>query len=477
MPRLDPAPTTPATSRPRRSSPAYALLPALLGGLLFALLAAPTAAAFCGFYVAKADTDLFNQASKVVLVRDGQRTVVTMANDYQGEPQEFALVVPVPTFLEREQIHVGNRAVLDHLDAYTAPRLVEYYDDNPCRRYEMRQLSDAAASPPMVVEELEASAKNLGVTIEASYTVGEYDILILSAEESRGLETWLSANGYRVPDGAGAVLASYLKQGMRFFVAKVNLTEQERLGFNFLRPLQVAYETPKFMLPIRLGTVNANGPQELFVFALTRSGRVETTNYRTVKLPTDTEVPLFVGDEFADFYRTMFSRQVEEHDMRAVFLEYAWDMAWCDPCAADPLSASELAELGVFWVGGGGPEPRPAGRSIRPGPGGGPQNVFVTRLHLRYDGAHFPQDLRFQETGDRSNFQGRYILRHPWTGDDQCPAADAYRQQLAQRRATQAEALAKMTGWTEAEIRERMGLEGTAVAEPEPWWKRLWPGE
>ena len=122
------------------------------------------------------------------------------------------------------------------------------------------------------------SAKSLGVTIEAQYTVGEYDILILSAQQSTGLETWLRENGYTHSGRAHpAVLASYLKQNMRFFVAKVNLTEQAKLGFSYLRPLQVAYESPKFMLPIRLGMVNANGPQELFVYALTRKGRVETT--------------------------------------------------------------------------------------------------------------------------------------------------------------------------------------------------------
>src|SRR4026208_2498479 len=80
--------------------------------------------AFCGFYVAKADTKLFNKASQVVLVRDGDRTVLTMANDYKGDLKEFAVVVPVPTFLERGQIHVAEKGVLDHLDAYTAPRLV-----------------------------------------------------------------------------------------------------------------------------------------------------------------------------------------------------------------------------------------------------------------------------------------------------------------------------------------------------------------
>src|SRR3954452_25280555 len=85
---------------------------------------APALLAFCGFYVAKADTKLFNQASQVVLVRDGDRTVLTMANDFKGDPKEFAIVIPVPTFLQKEQIHIAERVLLDHLDAYSAPRLV-----------------------------------------------------------------------------------------------------------------------------------------------------------------------------------------------------------------------------------------------------------------------------------------------------------------------------------------------------------------
>ena len=214
----------------------------------------PTILGFCGFYVAKADTKLFNKASQVVLVRDGDRTVMTMANDFEGDPKEFAIVIPVPTFLTRGQIHVGDKALIDHLDAYSAPRLVEYFDQNPCERFAYRD----RVLPPMAMEVAAApssarAAKALGVTIEAQYTVGEYDILILSAQESSGLETWLRQNGYRIPVGASEVIGSYLKQNMRFFVAKVNLGEKTRLGFSYLRPLQIAYESPKFMLPIRLG--------------------------------------------------------------------------------------------------------------------------------------------------------------------------------------------------------------------------------
>ena len=64
------------------------------------------------------------------------------------------------------------------------------------------------------------------------------------------------------------------------------------------------------------------------------------------------DIPVFVKTEFGDFYRAMFSEQVRKQNVRTVFLEYAWDMAWCDPCAADPLSYTELRELGVFWQDG-----------------------------------------------------------------------------------------------------------------------------
>jgi hypothetical protein len=90
------------------------------------------AAAFCGFYVAQADSKLFNKSSKVVLSRDGQMTAITMASDYEGEPKEFAVVIPVPTFIERKQIGVVEMRTIDHLDAFTAPRLVEYHDADPC---------------------------------------------------------------------------------------------------------------------------------------------------------------------------------------------------------------------------------------------------------------------------------------------------------------------------------------------------------
>jgi hypothetical protein len=239
----------------------------------------------------------------------------------------------------------------------------------------------------------------------------------------------------------------------------------ERLGAAFLRPLQVAYESPKFMLPIRLGTVNAAGPQELFLFTLIRKGRVETANYRTVKIPTDVEIPLYVQSSFGEFYKAMFDRAVAREDMRVVFQEYAWDLGWCDPCAADPLPAASLRKLGAFWLSDGGDPKAMVGTD----------QVYATRLHLRYDREHFPEDLLLIATRDTSTFQGRYILRHPFLGQPSCPEAEDYRRDLADRLRQEAAALARITGWPIADIRKKMATETRPLeGEDSPWWRHIW---
>ena len=208
--------------------------------------------------------------------------------------------------------------------------------------------------------------------------------------------------------------------------------------------------------------------------AVAKKGRVEPVNYRTVRLPTGMDLPIFVKNEFDRFYPAMFDQLVKKEKHKAVVLEYAWDMAWCDPCAADPLSRDELRELGVFWLGEDGGRGRKAQA----------QNVFVTRLHVRYTAETFPEDIRFQETGDRTNFQGRYVMRHAWKGKPgDCAEAKRYFKDLKVRRAKEAKTLAKLTGWDINEIRGKMQISKNDRPDPqpvdggEPWWKNLWRKE
>jgi hypothetical protein len=465
--------------------------------LAMGLLAANAAQAFCGFYVGKADASLFNEASQVIMARDGDRTVISMANDYKGELTEFALVVPVPTVLKREQINVGDPAIFARIDAYSAPRLAEYFDEDPCRPRVTFERAMSMQAVPAPAAAKAADAKALGVTVEAQYTVGEYDIVILSAKQSDRLETWLSDNGYKIPKGASKALGPYIKQDMKFFVAKVNLKEQAKTGFTKLRPLQFAFESEKFMLPLRLGMLNANGPQDLIVFMLTREGRVESSNYRTVKLPANMDLPVHIRSDFQRFYKSMFDEQAKRENYKVMFTEYFWDMSGCDPCAADPLSTDELRKAGVWWAGEQSgyvpppmrpmpirtpsmmPAPMPTTPArilprLRPMPSGA-QPVMLTRLHVRYTRDTFPEDLMFTQTNDRQNWQTRYVLRHPFKGEATCPEGARYFAEVTKRQEREAQQLASLTGWDLDEIRRKMDMKPVRGESGDEWWKSLWP--
>ncbi|WP_425145490.1 DUF2330 domain-containing protein [Deinococcus sp.] len=424
--------------------------------LLIGLSLVSSAAAFCGFFVAKGDSKIFNRSNQVIIARDGNHSVFTMMNDYQGDVKDFARIVPIPVVPKREDIRIGDPSIIKKLDAYSAPRLVEYFDEDPCAP---AMLEDAMPAPASTAapSSSQARANALGVKIEASYQVGEYDITILSAAQQSGLATYLRGEGYKLPPGADAMLGGYIKGGMKFFVVRVNLARFDKSGGGFLNPIVLSYTSEKFMLPIRLGTLNSPGEQDLTVYLLSPYGRVETSNYRTASVPTDQEVPMLIKDQFASFYRHVFRRAYERQGKSVAFMEYAWNTNSCDPCAGEPPTSDDLKAAGVFWnqsQGYGNPVPLPAAGET---PRDQLKPVFLTRLHVRYTAATFPEDLHFKLTDNTQTFQGRYVLRHPYTGQGKCEAMQSYKSSLKERAETQAQTLANLTGWDVNHIRQRMG--------------------
>ncbi len=403
--------------------------------LILGLFASQPATAFCGFYVAKADGSLYNQSSKIVFVRDRGRSTITMSSDYRGAAKDFALIIPTPRVLERDDIRTVDAKIVSHLDSYTAPRLVEYFDRDPC--------SQNLAEPAVIIEETRGGfgfrkkqkpiyhrADALGVKIKAEYAVGNYDILILKADQSDGLVTFLTNEGYSLPEGAAPVLGQYIKNGMKFFVAKVNLDRHSASKTKDLPPLQISFKSRNFMLPIQLGKLNSSGTQDALFFMLSRKGRIEPDNYKAQALPSDIDVPIFVEQLFGQFYKAMFNKTLGPRG--GIVMEYAWDMQWCDPCAADPLSSDELSKLGVTWLKSGDTAA---------------QDVYVTRLHAQYSKGQMSKDIAFRETRNRDNFQGRYVLNHPFDGNVSCEKAKGYIENTRRRVRREAVDLVEITGW------------------------------
>jgi hypothetical protein len=406
------------------------------------VLAARGADAFCGFYVAGAGAKLFNDATTVVLLRDGTRTVLSMQNAYSGPPEKFAMVVPVPVVLSEENVKTLPSGVFDHIDQLASPRLVEYWERDPCApesdmELAMSRKSMVAAAAPAKAE---MRAADYGVTVEAQFAVGEYEIVILSAQDSSGLEAWLHHESYAIPDGAEPYLRPYVVSGSKFFVAKVDPAKVHMAGDRtVLSPLRFHYDSDDFRLPVRLGLINSSGTQDLIVHILGQS-RYEVANYPNVTIPTNLDVTDATADRFASFYTTLFDR-VASKNPKAVVTEYAWQPMSCDPCPGPPLDMGELATFGF--------DVAPSMHStFEAGVPGGLRRMMpsatwvLTRLHARYSRDSLGEDLVFREapplmggrevrdndgklehgaqTSAFNNFQARYAMRHPWTGPIDC---------------------------------------------------------
>ena len=418
------------------------------------LLASYRAEAFCGFYVGGGGSEIFNNATQVVLMRDETLTVLSMQNNYQGPPDNFAMVIPVPVILKEANVKTLPLDVFNKVDQLGAPRLVEYWEQDPCPKpqpkwdYEDRKYPSVAFSSASTVDR--ETKKDYGVTIEAQFTVGEYEIVILSAKESTGLDSWLRDNKYNIPKGADAVLKPYIEAGMKFFVAKVDIKKVSlnKDGQAKLSPLRFQYDSESFSLPVRLGLLNSSGTQDMIVNIFAKD-RYEVANYKNVTIPTNLDVVDAVRDEFGPWYAALFDKTMEKNP-GAVVTEYAWSTSFssssgnasCDPCPASPPGQKEILSLGADAL------PSTTKTEMNIGKGVGLTNVYtiptkvMTRLHIRYSKDSLGEDLIFKKadpiTGGREHvtkgskleegsvastenfFQARYAIRHPWTGAITC---------------------------------------------------------
>jgi hypothetical protein len=416
----------------------------VLAGLIVGSVALANSApadAFCGFYVSGGGKAMFNDATQVVLVREGTRTVLSMQNDYKGPVEDFAMVVPVPVVLKKEHVKTLTKDIFDRIDALGAPRLVEYWEQDPCPKFRRDMYPPPEAAPTMALGDAEdrsmRQAEKPKVVIEAKFTVGEYNILILSATEASALETWLVDNKYKIPAGAEPLLRPYIENGSKFFVAKV---DPKKVAFEngraALSPLRFHYESEEFSLPVRLGLANSSGTQDLIINVISKDTRYEVANMKNVTIPTNFDVKDSVRTRFGEFYAALFDKTIAANP-KAIVTEYAWtafpQSMKCDPCPPGDMLATDadMMTLGGDIVGG----------NIAQG------GFVLTRLHARYGKNDLKDDLVFKaatpiiggrefrnasgkleygstearpEQGGMNFFQARYAIRHWWTGPIAC---------------------------------------------------------
>ncbi|MFZ5480511.1 MAG: DUF2330 domain-containing protein [Myxococcota bacterium] len=332
--------------------------------------------AFCGTFVGAPGDTLVNRASQVVLARNGDTTTLTVTADYTGDAAEFGLLLPVPEVLTAEDVRTMDPTLIERVATFSMPRNVAYTCDDlgeewhdeggvGCADYGLAVEESGAV--PSAGDDFEST-----VDVESQFEIDGYEIVVLSAEESAGLTAWLDANGYAVPEGGDDVLQEYIDGGSYFLAARVSVDLTEPTSQ--LLPLQFTYDSDVFGLPIRIGTISADGEQEVLVFTLAPSV-VGVANYPEVTVE-DECMWKDDGDGFAAYW----DRQLDDaFDGEAGWVsEYEWSLtAGCDPCTSvDGLTPEELDALGLDGYHG-----------------------YLTRLRLRYTPEQATQDVVLYETG------------------------------------------------------------------------------
>lgn len=405
--------------------------------LLALALLSGHAAAFCGAFIGDASGPPSNVSSRMALATSGDFSTLTLFNDVQAGAGHFGLVIPVPPGLDRDNLRLASTALMDRMDRYTAPRLVDYTCED---LHEGVVTASVAAAPDDAQGGAKSSAPTStsslgcgtndwvvdawqatdtgpdsgGVETRDEFDLGEYTAWVLAADDGAALAAWMADAGLEADALTAARLQEYVDQGTEFLALRVDLeaAPNER---TWLTPLQIGYPGATWTLPLRLGAAASRGVQDLVLYVITDPGRGEVgiSNYPELAAPeADCMVP--EDTEIATWYEHRFTAwsglpadPVELMGGESGFrwlTEYTWGSGKCDPCPdTGPLVPEDLEGLGFAAHAYG---------------------YQVTRLHLRYTPDAVTQDLVLYPTGLAGQEQLKYIAPR-WEMQSSFPACDA----------------------------------------------------
>src|SRR5450432_3438353 len=253
-----------------------ALLSTLLGLSLTLPVTSP-ALSFPGFLASKKSTDVKIHSTQIVIMKKGNATAVSVMPDYEGPLEPFAMVLVVPADVTAERVTTLKREYVDRIDAISAPRFHEYWEQDPCdpgpveqewQRNMKADSSSAFLGGGDMPQSTQKVAKELSLDVKAQQKEGEYSFTLLGKDDK--ISAWLKSKGYAVPAGAEQAVAPYLAAGMRLIVAQVDTNRIELVGGDRaqLSPIRFWTAEPYDTIPDRVGLLNAGGKQELLVYVL-----------------------------------------------------------------------------------------------------------------------------------------------------------------------------------------------------------------
>jgi uncharacterized protein (TIGR03382 family) len=326
---------------------------------LFALLGnIATASGSPVFFVsAQLSDNPHSTHTDVAVLKYESSHAVTLQSEYEGPTEHFAMLTVVPASVRAQDVTTVPREVFAKLARRSDPRLVEYWEQDPC-------------APEADLSALAASATGNGITTataplglasttstnapsspaptelkQAKGSSGEYTITLLAGADAKHLDAWLRAHKYTAPTGTMAALQSYLNAGMKVLVAEIDgkkLSATAGGGATLLSPLRIHFEASAWALPMQFGILNSASTQDLVLHVLASQDRYQLAGRESVLVPTNLLTNQQAKVDFGAFYTSIFNA-TSLRAPGAGITEYVWPAADGD----DALQASDLSALGA----------------------------------------------------------------------------------------------------------------------------------
>lgn len=290
---------------------------------LLALGSSPQSVACGGFFC---DSVPINQAAEQIIFRQqGSDTTAMIKIDYVGSAEDFGWVLPVP---QTPEISLGSDLTFTELELNTRPQfLLERVGEGcflPESRFSFSAVADSAGAPP---------PPKAGVTVEQTLSVGPFDAVVVSSDDSQALAVWLADNNLDLSTRGSELLAPYIEAKSKFVVLKLKSTA----SVGSIQPIILKYQSSAPVIPMTLTAVAAQDDMGVLVWLL-GDGRGVPKNFKHVT-PNYTRLNWFSGTRSAYIsYQNLITEAMDEAGGQG----FATDFAGYLPNLTEQLTTSQM---------------------------------------------------------------------------------------------------------------------------------------
>ncbi len=213
--------------------------------LILFLFLAPVQALADGGFFPPPNIDITEPTQKAVIFYSKGCEDLIIQVSYEGDVEDFAWVVPVPSMPEVKASYFEIFFELSNLT------ISSYY-----------------------YYRAEGGLTPAEVTVYEQKRVGFYDTAILSSEDPEALINWLKDNGYNFPEEAKDTINHYIQKNWYFVALKVAEEKQQEMypppsvPGGVIHPVKFSFKTDKIVYPFKISSINKGETAVLlYVFA------------------------------------------------------------------------------------------------------------------------------------------------------------------------------------------------------------------